>query len=148
MTAPKITLDPNPEPGLRDAILKPLAAYNFSKIGVRPITNFALFIRDPASDEILGGLWARSIFDWTFVELLFVPESMRGSGLGQSLLAEAEAIALQRGCIGIYLDTFSFQARGFYEKQGYGLFGTLENFPDDEKRFFLSKRLNRQTAIS
>jgi GNAT superfamily N-acetyltransferase len=148
MPDPKITLDPNPDPALRDAILKPLVDYNFSKVGQRPLTTFALFIREPGSDEIVGGLWARSFFDWAFVELLFVPEAMRGSGLGQSLLAEAEALARTRGCIGIYLDTFSFQARGFYEKQGYGLFGTLDNYPDDEKRFFLSKRLTDQTAIS
>jgi ribosomal protein S18 acetylase RimI-like enzyme len=39
-------------------------------------------------------------------------------------------------------------ARGFYEKQGYGLFGTLENYPDDENRFFLCKRLTPQGATS
>jgi GNAT superfamily N-acetyltransferase len=148
MPDPKITLDPKPDPALRDAILTPLIAYNFSKVGERPLSTFALFIRDPQSDAILGGLWARSLFDWAFVELLFVPEAMRGGGLGQSLLAQAEAIARTRGCIGIYLDTFSFQAPGFYEKQGYGLFGTLENYPDDEKRFFLSKRLTLLTAAS
>jgi ribosomal protein S18 acetylase RimI-like enzyme len=65
---------------------------------------------------------------------------MRGQGLGTKLLAQAEAVAREHKCVGIYLDTFSFQARGFYEKHGYGLFGTLENYPDDEKRFFLSKR--------
>jgi GNAT superfamily N-acetyltransferase len=146
MSDVKITLDPQPDPALRDAILKPLIDYNVSKVGERPLTAFALFIRDPDSDAILGGLWARSFFDWTFVELLFVPEAMRGAGLGARLLAQAEAIAVERGCIGIYLDTFSFQARGFYEKYGYRLFGMLESYPGDEKRFFLSKRL--QTAIS
>jgi GNAT superfamily N-acetyltransferase len=107
---------------------------------VRELFTFALFIRHPDSGEILGGLWARTFFNWTFVELLIVPEEMRGCGLGASLLAQAEAIARERGCVGIYLDTFSFQARGFYEKYGYGLFGQLDNYPDDEKRYFLSKR--------
>lgn len=140
MPESKITLEENPDQGLRAAVLKPLLDYNASKIGERELYCFALFIRDPQSDEILGGLWARTFFNWTFVELLVVPEAMRGQGLGASLLARAEAIARNRGCTGIYLDTFSFQAPGFYEKQGYGLFGQLDNYPDDEKRFFLSKR--------
>jgi GNAT superfamily N-acetyltransferase len=148
MSDAEITFVARPEAGLRDAILKPLLDYNTSKVGVRELFHFAFFVR--SSDEILGGpilgspilggLWARSFFDWTFVELLVVPETMRGQGLGTKLLAQAEAVAREHKCVGIYLDTFSFQARGFYEKHGYGLFGTLENYPDDEKRFFLSKR--------
>jgi GNAT superfamily N-acetyltransferase len=140
MSEAEITFVPKPEAGLRDTILKPLLDYNTSKVGVRELFHFAFFVRAPGSDEILGGLWARSFFDWTFVELLVVPETMRGQGLGTKLLAQAEAVAREHKCVGIYLDTFSFQARGFYEKHGYGLFGTLENYPDDEKRFFLSKR--------
>ena len=52
------------------------------------------------------------------------------------LAAEAEAIRL--GCVGVWLDTFSFQARGFYEKLGYTLFGTIDDYPPGESRFFLS----------
>jgi len=53
----------------------------------------------------------------------------------------AEAIARAHGCVGIWLDTFSFQARGFYEKLGFAVFGTMEDFPPGHQRFFLQKRL-------
>jgi hypothetical protein len=36
----------------------------------------------------------------------------------------AEVHARERGCHSAWLDTFSFQARGFYEKLGYDEFGT------------------------
>jgi hypothetical protein len=53
-------------------------------------------------------------------------------------MAEDEARAL--GCVGVWLDTFSFQARGFYERHGYEVFGTLDEFPAPHQRFFLRKR--------
>ena len=68
---------------------------------------------------------------------------MRGAGLGRQLLQRAEAIARERGCHGLWLDTFSFQARGFYEKLGFSLFGEIEDYPPGHSRFFLRKRLDR-----
>jgi GNAT superfamily N-acetyltransferase len=56
-------------------------------------------------------------------------------------MRRAEEIALDRGCIGVWLDTFAFQARGFYEKLGYSLFGQLDDHPRESARYFLKKRL-------
>ncbi|MGC6728099.1 hypothetical protein ACP0GO_26835, partial [Escherichia coli] len=41
----------------------------------------------------------------------------------------------------MWLDTYSFQARGFYEKLGYTVFGTIDDFPPGHQRFFGRKRL-------
>jgi GNAT superfamily N-acetyltransferase len=101
----------------------------------------AILLRD-AEDRPVGGLWGRSGYDWMFVEYLAVPEALRGQRLGSALIAEAERIARARGCCGIWLDTFAFQARGFYEKLGFTVFGTLEDHPRGSRRFFLSKRLD------
>lgn len=54
-------------------------------------------------------------------------------------LAEEEAV--RRGCLGAWLDTFSFQARGFYERLGYSVFGVIEGYPPGHSRFFLKKTL-------
>lgn len=129
-----------PDPALRQKILRPLLDFNAGKIGDRPLDVFALFIRD-ADNEIIGGLWARDFYDWVFIENLFVPKALRGKGLGKRLLEQTETIARSRGRFGIWLDTFSFHARGFYEKRGYQIFGQLPNYPDAETRFFLQKRL-------
>lgn len=89
---------------------------------------------------VQGGLWGKCYFDWLFVEYLVVPEDARGTGLGSGLLAQAEAIARANGCIGVWLDTFSFQALPFYQKLGFSIFGQIEGHPIGGTRYFLQKR--------
>ena len=57
-------------------------------------------------------------------------------------MAQAEARAIARDCHSAWLDTFSFQARGFYEKLGYEEFGRLD-YPPMHKRHFMRKLLVR-----
>ncbi|MBV8474214.1 MAG: GNAT family N-acetyltransferase, partial [Hyphomicrobiales bacterium] len=133
----------------RQAILTPLQAYNRETTSwPRPPQTFALLVRDEASGDALGGLWARAAFGWLFVELLFVPESLRGQGVGSRLLAQAEDLARQNGCVGVWLDTFSFQAPDFYRKNGYETFGVIDDYPGAEKRFFLRKRLDASPSAA
>ena len=136
-----ITTD-EPDPEDRNAVLTPLAAYNASKAGrpsdFRPL---AILLRDPDSGAKIGGLWGRSYYDWLFVELLFVPETLRGQDIGTELMRRAEAVARERNCAGIWLDTFEFQARGFYEKLGFSLFGQLDDHPRGSPQYFMQKRL-------
>jgi ribosomal protein S18 acetylase RimI-like enzyme len=75
------------------------------------------------------------------VSLLWVSEGLRGGGHGSRLLQSIERVAAERGCANAYLDTFSFQAPGFYRRHGYVVFGELEDFPEGHKRIFLRKRL-------
>ena len=121
-------------------MLAPLRAYNIAQAGDPHIRPVAILITAPdGKDE--GGLWGRIAYDWLFIELLAVPEAARGQGLGRRLMDQAEAIARDAACTGIWLDTYEFQARGFYEKLDYTLFGTLDDYPAGQKRFFLQKRL-------
>src|SRR5437016_5268347 len=120
---PKIVIDEKPEPSLREAILRPLVDYNASKVGPIIVEPLAVFLRHPESDAIIGGLWGHLAADWLSIELLYVPDELRARGIGSSLMRKAEEIAAKRGCVGVQLDTFSFQAPGFYEKLGYRAFG-------------------------
>ena len=125
---------------IRKAIADPLVAYNQAKTGrhdVRPLV-LALEGDDGA---VVGGLWGRTAYGWLFVELLVVPESLRGRGLGTELMTRAETEALARGCHSAWLDTFEFQARGFYERLGYTCFGELKDYPVGTARYFMSKTL-------
>lgn len=134
-----IKLDATEEDRL--AILNPLVAYNRNSAGENKYKPLAILLRDDEG-KVQGGLWAKYSYNWLFVELLFVPDFMRGRQLGSKLLAQAEWWAQEQGCVGIWLDTFSFQAPGFYEKQGYAVFGILENYPDEaHERVFLRKLL-------
>ena len=55
---------------------------------------------------------------------------------------DLESVAVRRGCTHAHLDTFSYQARPFYERRGYSVFGTLDDYPPGHQRFFMAKRLS------
>ena len=131
---------------IRAAILRPLLSYNLQKTGISDYRPVAVVLRDP-SGEVTGGLWGRTVYGWLYVELLFVPEALRGQGIGGELLERAEEEARQRGCRNVWLDTFEFQARGFYERLGYRCFGELAEYPPGFSRYFMTKQLQaRRTA--
>ena len=136
----RITRSEAPSDADRKAVLAPLRAYNISQAGDPRIAPVAILLTDD-DGKAVGGLWGKTSYDWLFVELLAVPDAWRGGGYGTALMQEAELVARAHGCVGIWLDTFEFQARGFYEKLGYALFGTLEDHPVGRRRYFLSKRL-------
>ena len=128
------------EPAARDAILGRLMAFNEQQTGSRDFRPLAVLLRDE-NGATIGGLWGRTAWKWLFIELLFVPEELRRTGVGRELMRRAEAEAKARGCHAAWLDTFSFQARGFYEKLGYSVFGRLDDYPPGHMRFFLKKEL-------
>nr|WP_197478186.1 GNAT family N-acetyltransferase [Luteibacter rhizovicinus] len=123
----------------RAAIAAPLFTYNQQHGPQASAETLVLLLKDDKG-ETAGGLWGKTVYDWMYVELLVVPDAFRGKGAGAALMAKAEAIATQRGCIGAWLDTFAFQARGFYERLGYTVFGELPDHPKGSARYFLSKR--------
>jgi GNAT superfamily N-acetyltransferase len=128
--------------GLRAAIAGPLIAYNEAKTGRNDYRPLIIAI-DDAEGRVIGGLWGRTVYDWLFVELLVVPDALRGRGLGSELMKRAEDEALKRGCHSAWLDTFDFQARGFYERLGYSCFGELRDFPPGHARYFMQKTLKQ-----
>ncbi|SDP20901.1 Acetyltransferase (GNAT) family protein [Pseudomonas arsenicoxydans] len=136
----RIERSQNPTDEEEQAILLPLRAYNASKAGVSRQEPIALLVRDD-SGEILGGLYARVFYQWMFIELLSVPEQARGQGLGTKLMRMAEDVAREKECVGVWLDTFDFQAPGFYQKLGYSELGEIVDYPPGHKRLFFQKRL-------
>jgi len=129
------------EPGIFAAIFEALDASSRPLVG--PAVPRLLVIPIRADDgSVAGGFWGCTVFQWLHVQMLFVPEKLRGLGVGSALMAAAEAAARDRGCRGIHLDTFSFQAAPFYRKLGFSLFGVLEDFPPGYSRLFLRKRFD------
>ena len=90
---------------VRNEIVAPLIAYNISKAGPNDGRPLVITIRD-SHHKIIGGLWGNTGFQWLFTQLLLVPESLRGRGLGADLMHRAEAEAVDRGCHGAWLDSF------------------------------------------
>lgn len=80
-----------------------------------------------ADGQILGGIVGEICWNWLEIHYLFVDEPFRKSGYGTKLLNEAEKIAKEKQCEFVKLDTLSFQALDFYIKQGYAVYGQIEN---------------------
>lgn len=80
-----------------------------------------------AGGQILGGIVGEICWNWLEIHYLFVDEPFRKSGYGAMLLNEAEKIAIEKQCEFAKLDTLSFQALDFYIKQGYEVYGKIEN---------------------
>jgi GNAT superfamily N-acetyltransferase len=99
-----------------------------------------IFIMD-RTGNVVGGVIADCFGGWVYISLLWMEKSLRNRGYGTQLMQMAEAEAIQLGCTHAHLDTFSYEARPFYEKLGYELFATLEDYPPGYKKYFLKKHL-------
>ena len=141
-----LRLDIEDAPSDADVEILPngLEAFNESRWpGHQPWRPLAVFARD--GQRILAGLGGETYSGWLSIRYLWVGEGLRGKGIGRELMAGAERRALERGCHSAWVDTFSFQAPGFYRKLGYEAFGELD-YPPEHKRFFLKKRLTRASG--
>ena len=101
-----------------------------------------LFIKDENS-IVRGGILAEVCWNWLEIHTFIIDEDIRKSGTGTRLLKELEKIALEKECDFIKVDTLSFHALGFYEKNGYKVFGSLDNVGRDYKHYYLKKDLNK-----
>jgi GNAT superfamily N-acetyltransferase len=138
---PAVVVPDQPSEADRAAIVAALVAYNDKTAGTESAEPLAILIQDPATGKTVGGLWGKTIYDWLYVELFVVPEAFRGRRLGSTILKQAEDIALARGCVGVWLNTYEFQAPDFYTKQGYELFGSIDDHPLGQYRLFFKKYL-------
>jgi GNAT superfamily N-acetyltransferase len=86
-------------------------------------------LRNPDSNEVIGGLYGKVSYRRLLIDLVSVPESMRIQGIGERLMHMAEEVAKKKHCIGIWLETYSFQVPGFYQKLGYSKIGRLVAHP-------------------
>ncbi|RDJ20905.1 GNAT family N-acetyltransferase [Bosea caraganae] len=119
--------------------MKGLRGYNRDKLGKVIFKEVAVTLRE--GDDIVGGVVGQVWCGWLFIQLFWIDEAFRGGDRGTELIGKLEDEARAVGATHAYVDTFSFQAPGFYEKRGYRIFGELENFPVGHSRFWLTKAL-------
>ena len=110
-------------------------------IGEEGRRELAFFVRD-GDGEVVGGInGVYSNYGWLWIGLLWVKEDLRGQGSGSQLMARIEEEARSNGCTNAYLNSFSFQAVGFYQKLGDRIYGELDDFPPGQQVCALTKRL-------
>lgn len=134
----RLSVEDDPPAADVEAVVRGLVSFNDRRAEPEGWRRLAVLVRADGG-SLAGGLLGYTHWGWLFVSHVWLAEALRGRGLGRELLLRAEREALARGCRHAHLDTFSFQARGFYESLGYEVFGTLEDFPPGHTRFFLRK---------
>jgi GNAT superfamily N-acetyltransferase len=136
-----VTDAPNPE---EEAVIRDgLSAYNLEKAGYRDQQSLAILVSDPETGEVVGGLLGGTSFGLLRIDRFFLPESLRKQGLGTKVIKAAEEEGMRRGCSRALLTTLSFQAPGFYRRQGWEVLAQLDGEPPAPTRFLMTKRLAR-----
>lgn len=129
-----------PEQSVWGVIGQGIDRYNTDKAGDPKAQRICFAVQGP-DQEIVGGVLAAIYWDWLYIDLMWIQEELRRQGYGSHLLMLVQDEAKRRGARNAYLDTFSFQAPGFYQKHGYRIFGELPDFPSGQQRYFLTKQL-------
>ncbi|HHF7367816.1 TPA: GNAT family N-acetyltransferase [Legionella bozemanae] len=120
---------------IRDGIVN----FNAPFTGTKP-ERYSIYAKD-SEGNIIGGAIVYAHINSVYVDVLWVSEEYRGLGIGAGLLRSVETEAIKRGIPASTLDTFSFQAEGFYLKQGYQHLGTIKNYLEGHDRIYFRKQL-------
>jgi GNAT superfamily N-acetyltransferase len=132
-----------PPDEVREAIFQPLRAENRRRMPrLNDARTVAYCLKDD-TETIIGGLWAQLLFDWVYLDLLFVPHEQQRNGIGRELMDRLAQFAEENDATGIWLETFAFQARGFYEKCGYEVFATLKGRDPGTDQYLMRRFVGR-----
>jgi len=135
-----IRITDQPEENERAGVLEALRQFTRDAVSVLDNHDFAALVTG-TNNRVVGGLIASSRWGGFHIEMLALPEPLRGQGLGSRLIVLAETEARRRGCHHMLLDTQAFQAKPFYEQHGFELFGQIDGPTPYYPRFFMQKAL-------
>ena len=141
MSDPDIVLTDTVDDRLETVIRDGLNAYNDEVTGYSDRRPLVVTVKDPETGEILGGATGRTSLGMLYVELVYLPRHLRGTGLGTRILTMMEEEGRRRGCRTAMLFTISFQAPEFYRRLGWRVFGEIQCDPPGTSRVFLTKDL-------
>ena len=135
-----ITYVEKPEESAWGIIGRGLHEYNEQQAGDQQFQRLCFVVQSP-DEDIVGGVIAELYWGWSYIDLMWIREELRGQGYGHRLLTQVEDKARDLGAKQAYLDTFSFQAPEFYKRHGYQILAEMEDFPVGHQRYIMSKPL-------
>jgi len=138
---PRVAVTDAPDARVEAAIGEGLRRFNAQQSGIDDSRPLAVVVSDPDTNEVLGGITGRTSLGLLFIDLVFLPDALRGDGLGSRILKLAEDEGRRRGCRAAMLYTISFQAPGFYARHGWRVFGEIACDPPGTSRIFMTKSL-------
>jgi GNAT superfamily N-acetyltransferase len=134
-----VVVDYAPTEADNTAVREGIVAFNESVVGERDKT-FSIFLKNELG-RVFGGIQAFLGTESLYIDVLWVEKSLQKQGYGTKLLDAAEQEAIKNGCKFITVDTWDFQAEGFYVKNGYERIGELKNYWLGHSKIFLKKIL-------
>jgi GNAT superfamily N-acetyltransferase len=140
LSFPTLALDAAPDPAAMKVVIQGLTEFNVERTGERP--DYLVVSARDDSGQVSGGLFGATYLGWLSIQVVWLPEALRGRGLGRRMMEIAEAEAVRRGCPRVILETLAFQALPFYLALGYRVVCTLPDFPPGHgERYSLTKML-------
>lgn len=136
-----IAIEAEPTPDDMHVVIQGLMAYNAAHADGDTPRYFLATVRGQ-DGHVMGGLMGATYLGWAHVNAVWMPDALRGQGIGTRLMALAEQVARERGCPRVFLETLSFQALPFYEKLGYRVASRIDGFPPGGTRYALTKILD------
>lgn len=127
-----------------DIVNNGIVEYNMSKVPFTqdpPFVSINRVMKDSNGDIMAGVNSMLYCWNCLYIDILWVNEAHRTKGYGSILMKEVEEVAKEKGCHLIHLDTFDFQAKDFYIKLGFEVFGVLEDNPEGHTRYFMKKKI-------
>lgn len=118
-----------------------LRQFNYRFIGEYPEVRAIRLNARESSGEVVGGLRAVVAMHWLRVEVLFVDEDRRRTGIGSALLLEVERLAREMGAKNAALETFEWQGPAFYAKHGYVETGRIDKYAGEFYLALMAKSL-------
>ena len=93
-------------------------------------------------EKLIGGAIGFIQYNWYFLDMLYVDTKYRKKGIATKLITEIEKYSKDKKLTGIRMETWNFQAKGFYEKMGYTVWAQIENCPPGTIDYYLKKNLS------
>ena len=140
----RISIEANPSAEDLEFLQDQIDRYNIRVTGFDDFQRLAVFVRDEQG-QITAGISGYSWGGMCEIEYVWIQESQRRQGIGTQLLQAAEEEAARRGCHVIILDSYTFQAPGFYQKMGYTTVGIYDGCPIPYRRHYFEKRLDTKS---
>lgn len=136
-----IRVEPDPNAAEVAAIERGLYVFEENRLGSPEHSHFAVFLRD-AIGQVQGGVDGHVMWHRLFIKTLWLPDALRGRGLGTRLMAATEAEARARGCRGMWLTALGDHPRHFYLRLGFVTIGELRDYVGGQSLYTLEKRLD------
>lgn len=127
----------------RDFIRQKVIEHNAASLpeSVKHPMDLVSFMAKDEKGEIIGGITATGFWQHLHIDFLWVDPAARGQRIAEQLMQQLEGYARRKNYRLMVVDTFSFQAPGFYIKQGFQEFGAVKNHPKGQSQHYFEKRL-------